>query len=98
MTQQDYDDPHRLASAAVVVGVDGSEGSELALRWAGIGFLVGLGLWIDPLISYACAAIAISSTVSRLIVPCSQSISTQSKPRRPAISTICGDSKSSARS
>lgn len=32
---------------------------ELALRWAGIGFLVGLGLWIDPLIVYACAAIAI---------------------------------------
>src|SRR5579884_2684679 len=32
---------------------------EIALRWAGIGFLVGLGLWIDPLIVYACAAIAI---------------------------------------
>lgn len=32
---------------------------ELALRWAGIGFLVGFGLWIDPLIIYACAAIAI---------------------------------------
>ena len=32
---------------------------ELALRWAGIGLLVGLGLWIDPLIIYACAAIAI---------------------------------------
>jgi hypothetical protein len=32
---------------------------ELALRWVGIGLLVGLGLWIDPLIMYACAAIAI---------------------------------------
>ena len=32
---------------------------ELALRWAGIGLLVGLGLWIDPLIIYACATIAI---------------------------------------
>jgi len=32
---------------------------ELALRWAGIGLLVGLGLWIDQLIIYACAAIAI---------------------------------------
>ncbi len=32
---------------------------ELALRWAGIGLLVGLGLWIDPLIMYACAASAI---------------------------------------
>ncbi|GAB4585662.1 universal stress protein [Nocardia sp. IFM 10818] len=34
MTQQDYDDPHRLASAAVVVGVDGTPGAELALHWA----------------------------------------------------------------
>jgi hypothetical protein len=32
---------------------------ELALRWAGIGLLVGLGLWVDPLIMYACLAIAI---------------------------------------
>lgn len=34
MTHQDYDEPHRLASAAVLVGVDGSKGSELALTWA----------------------------------------------------------------
>ncbi|MGW5112660.1 universal stress protein [Nocardia sp. NPDC004123] len=34
MTHEDYDDPHQLASAGVVVGVDGSLGSELALRWA----------------------------------------------------------------
>lgn len=32
---------------------------ELALRWAGIGFLLGLGFWIDPLIVYACVAMAI---------------------------------------
>ncbi len=32
---------------------------ELALRWAGIGLLVGLGLWIDPLIIYACVTITI---------------------------------------
>ena len=32
---------------------------ELALRWVGIGLLIGLGLWIDSLIIYACAAIAI---------------------------------------
>jgi hypothetical protein len=32
---------------------------ELALRWVGIGLLVGLGMWIDSLIIYACAAIAI---------------------------------------
>ncbi|MEU7143954.1 universal stress protein [Nocardia sp. NPDC046473] len=27
-------DPHRLASAAIVVGVDGSDGSDVAVRWA----------------------------------------------------------------
>ena len=32
---------------------------ELALRWVGIGLLVGLGLWIDPLIIDACVTIAI---------------------------------------
>ncbi|QLY28548.1 universal stress protein [Nocardia huaxiensis] len=34
MTAHAYGDPHLLASAAVVVGVDGSPGSETALRWA----------------------------------------------------------------
>src|SRR5260370_2625492 len=32
---------------------------ELALRWAGIGFLVGLGFWIDPLVVYALLTIAV---------------------------------------
>ena len=32
---------------------------ELVLRWAGIGLLIGVGLWIDPLIIYACITIAI---------------------------------------
>ncbi len=32
---------------------------ELAWRWAGIGFLAGLGLWIDPLTVYAYATIAL---------------------------------------
>ncbi|WP_327117483.1 universal stress protein [Nocardia sp. NBC_01730] len=34
MTTQRSSDPHQLASAAVVVGVDGSEASDLAVRWA----------------------------------------------------------------
>ncbi|MBU3062405.1 universal stress protein [Nocardia sp. NEAU-G5] len=35
MTSQDHDkDPHHVASAAVVVGVDGSRGSDIALHWA----------------------------------------------------------------
>lgn len=32
---------------------------ELALRWLGIGFLFGLGMWTDPLIMYAVAAITL---------------------------------------
>src|SRR5579859_6102030 len=32
---------------------------ELALRWCAIGFLIGLGFWIDPLVIYALVAIAI---------------------------------------
>ena len=28
----------------------GASGGELALRWAALGFIVGLGLWVDPLI------------------------------------------------
>ncbi|MFJ9365815.1 universal stress protein [Nocardia sp. NPDC101769] len=34
MTHQELDDPHRLASAPVVVGVDNSEGSARAVHWA----------------------------------------------------------------
>src|SRR5947207_2034837 len=37
----------------------GASARELALRWAGIGFLVGLGFWIDPLVVYALLTIAI---------------------------------------
>jgi hypothetical protein len=32
---------------------------ELALRWSGLGFLIGLGLWIDPLVVYVYLALAI---------------------------------------
>ncbi|MGW3542260.1 universal stress protein [Nocardia niigatensis] len=34
MSEHEYEDQHRLAGAGVVVGVDGSPGSELALHWA----------------------------------------------------------------
>jgi len=34
MNTQQRDNPHQLASASVVVGVDGSDGSDLAVRWA----------------------------------------------------------------
>ncbi|MET9284690.1 universal stress protein [Nocardia beijingensis] len=34
MAEQRFDDPHHLAAAKVVVGVDGSDGSWTAVRWA----------------------------------------------------------------
>jgi hypothetical protein len=37
----------------------GASARELALRWAGMGFLVGLGFWIDPLMVYALLTIII---------------------------------------
>ena len=37
----------------------GASARELAIRWAGIGFLVGLGCWIDPLVVYALLTITI---------------------------------------
>jgi hypothetical protein len=37
----------------------GASNKEIALRWAGIGLLIGLGFWIDPLVIYAVATIAI---------------------------------------
>ncbi len=37
----------------------GASTLELSLRWLGIGFLFGLGMWTDPLIIYAVAAIVL---------------------------------------
>ncbi|GAB0102711.1 universal stress protein [Nocardia sp. JMUB6875] len=34
MAELEYDDPHHLVSAGVIVGVDGSPGSDVAVRWA----------------------------------------------------------------
>jgi hypothetical protein len=54
---------------------------ELTWRWAGMGFLVGLGLWIDPLTIYAYAAIAlwIGGYVLGELVKRSQPAATQSR-------------------
>ena len=43
------------------------------------------------MIPAASAAIAINSTLSTEIDPCSQSINAQSNPIRPTISTTCGE-------
>ncbi len=37
----------------------GASGRELALRWAGIGFLVGFGFWVNPIIVYGVLAVAL---------------------------------------
>jgi len=37
----------------------GAATRELALRWAGIGLLVGVGFWIDPLVVYALLTIGL---------------------------------------
>src|SRR6266699_2474493 len=50
---------------------------ELALRWAGIGFLVGLGCWIDPLVVYALVTIALwigGYFISALVKPGPQTV------------------------
>lgn len=38
---------------------EGAASRELALRWAGIGFCIGLGLWVDPLIVSAILTVAL---------------------------------------
>jgi hypothetical protein len=38
---------------------EGAGAFELARRWAVLGFLAGLGIWINPLVSYALAACAV---------------------------------------
>ncbi|MGH2501652.1 MAG: hypothetical protein ACRDID_03950, partial [Ktedonobacterales bacterium] len=38
---------------------EGAATGELALRWAGIGFVVGLGMWIYPLVTVAILAAAL---------------------------------------
>lgn len=38
---------------------EGASSKELALRWVGIGFVIGLGLWVDPLIATAIVTAAL---------------------------------------
>jgi hypothetical protein len=50
----------------------GASHRELLLRWLGIGFLLGLGFWVDPLVIYAVVAVALwigCFVLSRLITP-----------------------------
>jgi len=45
----------------------GASKPELLWRWSGIGFIVGLGMWVDPLIIIAIVAAAIWIVVDRII-------------------------------
>lgn len=47
----------------------GAAKKELALRWTGIGFIVGLGLWVNPLIAPAVTAAAIWIIVFCIVEP-----------------------------
>ncbi|HEV7236176.1 MAG TPA: hypothetical protein VGN15_08355, partial [Ktedonobacteraceae bacterium] len=47
----------------------GATKKELALRWTGIGFIVGVGLWVNPLIAPAVTAAAIWIIVFCIVEP-----------------------------
>src|SRR5579871_297192 len=46
---------------------EGASTGELALRWAGIGFVVGFGMWIYPLVTVAISAAALWIVVDSLV-------------------------------
>ncbi len=60
---------------------------ELIWRWLGIGFLLGLGIWIDPLIMYAVAAIIIWLLVS-FILPFIPFSGSDPKLRQTVLKTV----------
>jgi hypothetical protein len=47
---------------------EGATNRELALRWAGVGFVVGFGMWIYPLVSVSIVAAALWIIIDRLAV------------------------------
>lgn len=46
---------------------EGASNGELALRWAGVGFVVGFGMWIYPLVSVAILASALWIFYDRVV-------------------------------
>lgn len=46
---------------------EGCSNRELALRWAGVGFIVGFGMWIYPLVSVAILAATLWIIADRLV-------------------------------
>jgi hypothetical protein len=68
----------------------GAAKRELALRWAGIGFITGLGFWIYPLIVSAVLAAATWIACDRLAEAFKLRQQIVAEPRRYAISTLKG--------
>jgi hypothetical protein len=60
---------------------EGASYRELALRWAGIGFIVGLGMWVYPLITTAVLAAAIWIVGDRI----AEIVSLRQDPKAPAV-------------
>src|SRR5258706_243462 len=60
---------------------EGASYRELALRWAGIGFIVGLGMWVYPLITTAILAAAIWIVGDRI----AEIVSLRQGPKAPAV-------------
>jgi uncharacterized SAM-binding protein YcdF (DUF218 family) len=63
---------------------EGASSRELALRWAGIGFIVGLGMWVYPLIATAILAAAIWIIADRIaeIIKLRKDLATTSEPMK----------------
>ena len=68
----------------------GASQRELALRWAGIGFIIGLGFWIYPLIISAVLAAAIWIVCDRIVASLKLRQQIAAAPGRYAIATLKG--------
>ena len=69
---------------------EGASSREIVLRWAGIGFVVGLGLWIYPLISSAILASATWIACDRIVEYIRLRKELFNAPRRFALATLNG--------
>ncbi len=68
----------------------GASQRELALRWAGIGFIIGLGFWIYPLIISAVLAAAIWIACDRIVAAIKLRQQIAAAPGSYAIATLKG--------
>jgi hypothetical protein len=68
----------------------GASTRELALRWAGIGFVVGLGFWVNPLIISPVAASGIWIAGYCIVHLVTRRQPPMTEPRHPLLSTLQG--------